>query len=176
MSAPASFDAIILGAGGAGLMCAAVAAQRGRRVLVVDHAPEPGRKILISGGGRCNFTNLGAAPDRYLSANPHFARSALARYTAQDFLGLVEKHRIAWHEKTLGQLFCDGSARQIVRMLLDECAGRDRSLLRRHPPRSTIDSTRLPVAAGESEADAPALCDRHGCPVHPQARRNRLRL
>ena len=115
------YDAIVLGAGGAGLMCAAVAGQRGRRVLVLDHAPEPGRKILISGGGRCNFTNLHAAPDRYLSANAHFARSALARYTAQDFLALVEKHRIAWHEKTLGQLFCDGSARQIVRMLLDEC-------------------------------------------------------
>jgi predicted flavoprotein YhiN len=111
-----------------------VAGQRGRKVLVLDHAPEPGRKILISGGGRCNFTNLGAAPDRYLSANPHFARSALARYTAQDFLELVEKHRIAWHEKTLGQLFCDGSARQIVAMLLDECeAGAHHPLQRADP-------------------------------------------
>jgi predicted Rossmann fold flavoprotein len=119
MTAP--YDAIVLGAGGAGLMCAAVAGARGRRVLVIDHALEPGRKILISGGGRCNFTNREAGPDRYVSANPHFARSALARYTAEDFLALVEKHRIAWHEKTLGQLFCDGSARQIVRMLLDEC-------------------------------------------------------
>ncbi|MGE4429455.1 MAG: NAD(P)/FAD-dependent oxidoreductase [Sphingobium sp.] len=116
------YDAIILGAGAAGLMCAALAGQRGRRVLVIDHAPEPGRKILISGGGRCNFTNIESAPDRYLSENPHFARSALSRYTPRDFLDLVERHGIAWHEKTLGQLFCDGSARQIVAMLLDECA------------------------------------------------------
>lgn len=116
------YDAIILGGGAAGLMCAAVAGQRGRRALLLDHAGEVGKKILISGGGRCNFTNIHTAPDRYLSANPHFAKSALGRYTAQDFLALVERHRIAWHEKTLGQLFCDGSARQIVDMLLDECA------------------------------------------------------
>lgn len=116
------YDAIILGAGAAGLMCAAVAGQRGRRVLLLDHASEVGKKILISGGGRCNFTNIHTAPDRYLSANPHFAKSALGRYTPQDFLDLVERHHIAWHEKTLGQLFCDGSARQIVDMLLDECA------------------------------------------------------
>ena len=115
-------DAIILGAGAAGLMCAATAGQRGRRVLLLDHAPEVGRKILISGGGRCNFTNLGTVPDRFLSQNPHFAKSALSRYTPQDFLALVERHGIAWHEKTLGQLFCDGSARQIVAMLIDECA------------------------------------------------------
>ncbi|MBO9580203.1 MAG: NAD(P)/FAD-dependent oxidoreductase [Sphingobium sp.] len=117
-----SYDAIILGAGGAGLMCAAVAGQRGRRVLVIDHADAPGKKILISGGGRCNFTNIHTAPDRYLSANPHFAKSALGRYSPADFLALVERHGIAWHEKTLGQLFCDGSARQIVAMLLDEAA------------------------------------------------------
>jgi predicted Rossmann fold flavoprotein len=116
------YDAIILGAGGAGLMCAAVAGQRGRRVLVIDHADEAGKKILISGGGRCNFTNLHTAPDRYLSANPQFARSALSRYTSADFIALVERHGIAWHEKTLGQLFCDGSAKQIVTMLRDECA------------------------------------------------------
>ncbi len=115
-------DAIVLGGGAAGLMCAAVAGQRGRRVLVLERAAEVGKKILISGGGRCNFTNLGTAPDRYLSANPHFAKSALSRYTARDFLALAEAHGIAWHEKTLGQLFCDGSARQIVAMLLDECA------------------------------------------------------
>jgi predicted Rossmann fold flavoprotein len=115
-------DVIILGAGAAGLFCAATAAARGRRVLVLDHAEKPGKKILISGGGRCNFTNLHTAPDRYLSENPHFARSALSRYTPADFLALVEAHGIAWHEKTLGQLFCDGSARQIVDMLLDECA------------------------------------------------------
>ena len=121
------YDAIILGAGAAGLMAAATAGQRGRRVLVVDHADAPGKKILISGGGRCNFTNIGTAPDRFLSSNPHFAKSALGRYTAADFLALVEAHGIAWHEKTLGQLFCDGSARQIVEMLLDECDRATRS-------------------------------------------------
>jgi len=115
------YDAIVLGAGGAGLMCAAVAGQRGRRILLIDHADQPGRKILISGGGRCNFTNREAPPERYLSANPHFAKSALRRYTPRDFIALVDRHRIAWHEKTLGQLFCDGSARQIVAMLLAEC-------------------------------------------------------
>ncbi len=118
---PQAYDAIIVGAGAAGLMAAATAGQRGRRVLLLDHAEKAGKKILISGGGRCNFTNLGTAPDRFLSANPHFARSALGRYTAADFIALVERHGIAWHEKTLGQLFCDGSARQIVAMLLGEC-------------------------------------------------------
>ena len=116
------FDAIVLGAGAAGLFCAATAGQRGKRVLLLDHNAEAGRKILISGGGRCNFTNLHTAPDRYLSANPHFAKSALARYTPADFIKLVDGHGIAWHEKTLGQLFCDQSARQIVAMLLEECA------------------------------------------------------
>jgi predicted flavoprotein YhiN len=116
------YDAIVLGAGAAGLMCAAVAGQRGRRVLSIDHADRPGKKILISGGGRCNFTNLTAGPENFLSSNPHFARSALARYQPADFVALVERHGIAWHEKTLGQLFCDGSSRQIVAMLLDECA------------------------------------------------------
>ncbi|WP_246031173.1 NAD(P)/FAD-dependent oxidoreductase [Rhodanobacter lindaniclasticus] len=115
-------DVLIIGAGAAGLMCAITAGQRGRRVLVVDHANKVGKKILMSGGGRCNFTNLGTTPANYLSANPHFAKSALARYTPRDFIALVEKHRIAWHEKELGQLFCDDSSKQIVRMLLDECA------------------------------------------------------
>ena len=121
-SAPSSFDAIVIGAGAAGMLCAAEAGKRGRRVLLIDHASKPGAKILISGGGRCNFTNIHTAPDRFLSANPHFAKSALARYTPQDFIALVERYGIAWHEKTLGQLFCDGSARQIVDMLLAECA------------------------------------------------------
>ena len=119
------YDAVILGAGGAGLMCALIAGQRGRRVLVIDHASGPGKKILISGGGRCNFTNVNAtsqnAQERYLSANPHFAKSALGRYSPQDFINLVSAHNIAFHEKTLGQLFCDGSAKQIVAMLMDEC-------------------------------------------------------
>jgi len=118
-----AWDAIVLGAGAAGMMAAMTAGARGRRVLLVDHAAAPGAKILISGGGRCNFTNLHTAPGRYLSANPHFAKSALGRYSPQDFLALVERHGIAWHEKTLGQLFCNGSARQIVEMLVGECAG-----------------------------------------------------
>jgi predicted Rossmann fold flavoprotein len=122
MAAPRSFDAITIGAGAAGMFCAALAGQRGRRVLLLDHSAEPGRKILISGGGRCNFTNIGATAANFLSANPHFAKSALSRFTPADFIALVDRHRIAWHEKTLGQLFCDGSSRQIVAMLLDECA------------------------------------------------------
>jgi predicted Rossmann fold flavoprotein len=117
-----AFDVVIVGAGAAGLMCAIRAGQRGRRVLLLDHADKVGKKILISGGGRCNFTNRDSRPEAFLSANPHFCKSALSRYTQHDFIALVEKHRIAWHEKTLGQLFCDGSARQIVAMLLDECA------------------------------------------------------
>ncbi|MEN7536898.1 NAD(P)/FAD-dependent oxidoreductase [Aurantiacibacter flavus] len=119
------YDTIILGGGAAGLFCAGLAGQRGKRVCVLEKASEPGKKILISGGGRCNFTNIGAGPANYLSANRHFAKSALARYTPRDFLDLVEAYGIAWHEKTLGQLFCDGSARQIVDMLLAECAKGD---------------------------------------------------
>ena len=122
-AASEDFDAIILGAGAAGLMCALTAGQRGRKVLVLERNDKAGAKILISGGGRCNFTNLGVAPERFLSDNPHFCVSALRRYTQRDFIGLVERHRISYHEKTLGQLFCDGSARAIVAMLLHECAG-----------------------------------------------------
>ncbi|MFT5485444.1 MAG: putative Rossmann fold flavoprotein [Paracoccaceae bacterium] len=118
-----AFDVIVIGAGAAGLMCAMTAGARGRRVLLLDHADAPGKKILISGGGRCNFTNLYAEPDNFLSANPHFCKSALARYTQHDFIALIDKHGIAWHEKTLGQLFCDGSAKSVVAMLLAECAG-----------------------------------------------------
>lgn len=167
MTAPTPYDAIVLGAGGAGLMCAAIAARRGRRVLVVDHADEPGKKILISGGGRCNFTNLGAGADRYLSANPHFAKSALASYTAQDFLALVERHRIAWHEKTLGQLFCDGSARQIVRLLLDECEGVEVSLGRSIGGVTHADG-RFQVRFGDREASGPALVIATGGPAIPK--------
>ncbi len=160
---PAPYDAIVLGAGAAGLMCAAVAGQRGRRVLLVDHADEAGKKIVISGGGRCNFTNVHTAPDRYLSANPHFAKSALGRYTAADFLALVERHGIRWHEKTLGQLFCDGSARQIVAMLLGECemgrvelalstpvgeVGHDGSGFTVAMPRRIVTAPRLVIATG----------------------------
>ncbi|MFL6390278.1 MAG: NAD(P)/FAD-dependent oxidoreductase [Terriglobales bacterium] len=115
------FDAIILGGGAAGLMCAIEAGKRGRRVAVLEKTERIGKKILISGGGRCNFTNLHCRPENFISANPHFAKSALARYTPADFIALVEKHGIAYHEKTLGQLFCDGSAQQIVAMLEAEC-------------------------------------------------------
>jgi predicted Rossmann fold flavoprotein len=114
-------DVLIAGAGAAGLMCAIEAGKRGRRVVVLDHARKPAEKIRISGGGRCNFTNLHASAEHYLSENPRFCVSALARYTAQDFIELVEKHRIGYHEKTLGQLFCDDSAQQIIGMLLEEC-------------------------------------------------------
>ncbi|RKQ41284.1 NAD(P)/FAD-dependent oxidoreductase [Enterobacter sp. R1(2018)] len=115
------FDAIIIGAGAAGMFCAALAGQAGSRVLLIDNGKKPGRKILMSGGGRCNFTNLYTEPAAYLSQNPHFCKSALARYTQWDFIDMVAKHGIAWHEKTLGQLFCDDSAQQIVDMLVAEC-------------------------------------------------------
>jgi|HubBroStandDraft_6_1064221.scaffolds.fasta_scaffold103525_2 predicted Rossmann fold flavoprotein len=118
-----TFDALILGGGAAGLMCAIEAGKRGRRVAVLEHADRLGKKILISGGGRCNFTNLHCQPENFLSSNPHFAKSALARYTPADFIALVEKHCIPYHEKTLGQLFCDRSARDILAMLETECRG-----------------------------------------------------
>src|ERR1019366_2026437 len=123
------FDVIVLGAGAAGLMCAAVAGQRGRRVLLLEHNGQPGRKILISGGGRCNFTNLHCAPDYFLSENPHFAKSALSLYQPHHFLELVERYGIPWHEKTLGQLFCDHSSRAILDMLLAECASGEVEIL-----------------------------------------------
>jgi len=117
-----TFDALVIGGGAAGLMCALTAGQRGRRVLLVEHANRVGKKILMSGGGRCNFTNTGAAPANFLSANPHYCKSALARYTPADFIAMVERHGIRYHEKELGQLFCDESSKLIVKMLLDECA------------------------------------------------------
>ena len=116
-----SHDLLVIGGGAAGLMCALTAGQRGLRVLVVEHANRVGKKILMSGGGRCNFTNTGTTPANYLSGNPHFCKSALARYTPLDFIGMVERHGIAYHEKELGQLFCDDSSKQIVKMLVDEC-------------------------------------------------------
>jgi len=115
------FDVIVLGAGAAGLFCAAAAGKRGRRVAVLERSERPGKKILISGGGRCNFTNLYCRPENFLSANPHFAKSALARFTPADFIALVEQYRISYHEKTLGQLFCDRSAEEILDLLLEEC-------------------------------------------------------
>jgi predicted Rossmann fold flavoprotein len=151
------------------MMAASVAGRRGRHILLVDHADAPGKKILISGGGRCNFTNLNAAPDRFLSANPHFAVSALARYTPSDFLGLVERHRIAWHEKTLGQLFCDGSARQIVAMLKDECDRGGVELALGNPVRDIAHAdARFRITFGARTAEAPALVIATGGPSIPK--------
>ena len=156
MPSPSPYDVIILGAGAAGLMCALTAGQRGRHVLLLDHLDQVGAKILISGGGRCNFTNVeGGLAERYLSANPHFAKSALGRYTPQDFIDLVDGHGIAWHEKTLGQLFCDGSAKQIIAMLEEECArgGVETRLLTRISGISKPDERfRVETPAGTHEA------------------------
>ncbi len=116
-----TFDAVVIGGGAAGLMCALTAGQRGRRVLVIEHANRVGKKILMSGGGRCNFTNLGTTPTNFLSANPHYCKSALARYTQHHFIAMIERHGIAYHEKELGQLFCDVSSKLIVQMLVDAC-------------------------------------------------------
>ncbi|MDX3929615.1 MAG: NAD(P)/FAD-dependent oxidoreductase [Shinella sp.] len=151
------WDVIIIGAGAAGMMCAIEAGKRGRRVLIVDHARAPGEKIRISGGGRCNFTNIGAGPKNFISDNPHFCKSALARYTPRDFLDLVERHRIPWHEKTLGQLFCDNSAKDIIAMLLAEmrAAGVE---LRLSAPVSTVEHTghgfRIEGDGGRAEASS----------------------
>lgn len=165
----ATYDVIVLGAGAAGLMCAALAGQRGRKVLLVDHANRPGKKILISGGGRCNFTNTGTAPDRFLSQNPHFAKSALRRYRPEDFIALVERHGIAWHEKTLGQLFCDGSARQIVDMLLGECRRGDVDLSLGQKIRDvTYADGRYRTVFEESAALAPRLVIATGGPSIPK--------
>jgi len=158
------FDAIVIGAGAAGLMCALTAGQRGLRVLVLDHANKVGKKILMSGGGRCNFTNTGTSPANFLSANKHFCKSALARYTPWHFIELVERHGIAYHEKELGQLFCDDSSRQIVAMLLAECAAAgveirthctiervehtDAGGYRLHTPQGRFASAALVVASG----------------------------
>src|SRR5581483_12324980 len=116
-----TFDVIVIGAGAAGLMCAIEAGKRGRSVAVLERNEAVGKKIRISGGGRCNFTNIHTAPENFISSNPNFHKSALARYTAEDFIRLVRQHRIAYHEKKLGQLFCDGSSQQIIHMLLKEC-------------------------------------------------------
>jgi hypothetical protein len=151
------------------MMCAGLAGQRGRRVLLVDHADAPGKKILISGGGRCNFTNIHTAPDRYLSANPHFGKSALGRYRPEDFIALVDRYRIAWHEKTLGQLFCDGSAKQIVAMLLEECAKGGVTLRLGRAIRDVEHSDGMfRVTFGEETASAPALVVATGGPSIPK--------
>lgn len=164
-----SYDVIILGAGGAGLMCAATAGQRGRNVLLLDHADAPGKKILISGGGRCNFTNTKTSHKNYLSKNPHFAKSALARYKPADFIKLVDKYHIAWHEKALGQLFCDVSAKQIVSMLLDECEkGKvDIKLSKEIASVSHADAT-FTVTTNSGTYEAPSLVIATGGPSIPK--------
>jgi predicted Rossmann fold flavoprotein len=152
-----SFDALILGGGAAGLMCAIEAGKRGRRVAVLEHADRLGKKILISGGGRCNFTNLHCEPDNFLSANPHFAKSALARCTPQDFIALVEKHNIPYHEKTLGQLFCDRSARDILGMLETECQHAGVSIFLNTTIREIERTDGFIARADNAEFRAPAL-------------------
>jgi len=168
MAALADYDVVILGAGGAGLMCAGVASQQGFKVLVIDHADKPGKKILISGGGRCNFTNLDVRPERFLSRNPHFAKSALARYTQHDFLELVERYGIAWHEKTLGQLFCDGSAKQIVQMLLAQCADAMDLRLGESVSQVTNDGSHYVVKTDRQSYRAPNLVVATGGPSIPK--------
>ena len=152
-----SFDALILGGGAAGLMCAIEAGKRGRRVAVLEHADRLGKKILISGGGRCNFTNLHCRPENFLSSNPHFAKSALARYTPQDFIALVEKHNIPYHEKTLGQLFCDRSARDILGMLEAECEHAGVSIFLNTNIQNVEQATEFIARAPNAEFKAPAL-------------------
>ncbi len=151
------FDAIVLGGGAAGLMCAMEAGKRGRRVAVLEHGERAGKKILISGGGRCNFTNIHCEPENFISANPHFAKSALARYTPADFIALVEKHRIPYHEKTLGQLFCDGSSREILDMLLAECHAGGVQIFLKQRIREVLRTTEFVVRAEENEFRAPAV-------------------
>lgn len=152
-----SFDALILGGGAAGLMCAIEAGKRGRRVAVIEHAERLGKKILISGGGRCNFTNLHCQPENFVSSNPHFAKSALARYTPADFIALVEKHKIPYHEKTLGQLFCDGSSREILNMLEEECRIAGVSIFLNTGIHEVSRSAEFAVRTTNAEFRAPAL-------------------
>ena len=152
-----NFDAIVLGAGAAGLMCAVEAGKRGRRVAVLERAERAGKKILISGGGRCNFTNIYCQPEHFISHNPHFAKSALARYTPSDFIALVEKHRIPYHEKTLGQLFCDRSAQEILSMLECECRAAGVQLFLNTVIDEVRRDTRFVVRAGKTEFHAPAV-------------------
>jgi predicted Rossmann fold flavoprotein len=154
---PQSSDAIILGAGAAGLMCAIEAGKRGRRILLLERADRIGKKILISGGGRCNFTNIHCRPDNFISSNPHFAKSALARYTPKNFIALVEEHGIAYHEKTLGQLFCDGSSQQIVAMLEDECYAAGVRILTGMHVSEVRRENGFTVRANDTEFNAPAL-------------------
>src|ERR1700751_1757885 len=150
-------DVIVIGGGAAGLMCAIEAGKRGRRVAVLEHSDKLGKKILISGGGRCNFTNIHCRPENFISANPHFAKSALARYTPADFIALVEKHRIEYDEKTLGQLFCDGSAREIDSMLEEQCRAANGTIFLNVDVREVNRRDEFRVKTSNAEFTAPAL-------------------
>jgi predicted Rossmann fold flavoprotein len=151
------FDAVVLGGGAAGLLCAIEAGKRGRRVAVLEHADRIGKKILISGGGRCNFTNIHCQPENFISANEHFAKSALARYTPAEFIALVEKHRIPYHEKTLGQLFCDHSAQAITGLLESECAAAGVEIFLQSRIRQVQRTTEFVVRTESGEFHAPVL-------------------
>ncbi len=172
MSESRSYDVLVLGGGAAGLFCAALAGQRGRRVAVIEHQPRPGRKILISGGGRCNFTNLRVSASNFLSRNPHFAKSALARFTPADFIALLRKHKVSWHEKTLGQLFCDGSAQAILDLLLNECrqGGVDMHIGCRI--QAVRRDTRFSVETSERQFHRDNPRRRHRRPLHPKIGRH----
>ena len=168
------YDVAIIGGGAAGLMCAIEAGKRGRRVVVLEHNAQIGRKILISGGGRCNFTNLHTTAANFLSANPHFAKSALARYTPRDFIELVERHGIAYHEKTLGQLFCDRSARDILRMLQAECDAAGVRIETRCVVRGVKAGFELDIKGGGIEADSLVIAI--GRALDPEDRRDAVRV
>jgi len=156
-SPPVKYDTLIIGAGAAGLMCAMEAGKRGKRVAILELAERPGKKVLISGGGRCNFTNIHCTPDNFISSNPHFAKSTLARYTPADFIALIDKHRIPYHEKTLGQLFCDRSAQDVLGMLERECADAGVHLITKVGVQEVARSDEFVVRASDKRFRAPVL-------------------
>ena len=170
------YDVIILGAGAAGLICAIEAGKRSRRVLVVERADRIGKKILISGGGRCNFTNLHTSPDNFISANPHFAKSALARYTPADFIRLIEKHHISYHEKKLGQLFCDRAANEITSMLEQECRAAGVEIRCNTKVNAVEKNDQFTDAAEDASFAAPRLVVATGGSIHSENRRHFIRL
>ncbi len=169
-------DVIVIGGGAAGLFCAIEAGKRGRSTLVLEHGERIGKKIAISGGGRCNFTNIYTSADNFLSANPNFGKSALARYTPQDFIALVEKHRIRYHEKKLGQLFCDGSAREIVSMLLAECEEAGAEIKSGTTVRKVRKDSSFVIETGNGDYECESLVVATGRVVDSEDGRDRLRL
>src|SRR5437016_14580146 len=170
------FDALVLGGGAAGLLCAIEAGKRGRRVAVLERADHVGKKILISGGGRCNFTNVHCQPENFISANEHFAKSALARYTPADFITLVEKHRIPYREKMLGQLFCDRSAQDITEMLESECSSAAVRIFLQSRIQEVRRTTEFAVRTESGEISRAHPRGRHGRTLHPQNGRDTVRI